>query len=56
MKVDPRNLDVFQDDEMDNPVFIKKEKTKKKKPGYDEFKKQDNRKFNKPKHKNYTDD
>lgn len=49
MKVDPRNFMMYQDDENENSVFVKREKNKKKKLVHDEFKKQDNRKFKKPK-------
>lgn len=55
MKVDPRNFDMFQDDENENSIFIKKEKNKKRKTLHDEFSKHDNKKFNKPKHKNIKD-
>lgn len=47
MKVDVRDLDMYQDEELDG-VFVKKEKTKKKHVP-NEFKRQNNKKLNKPK-------
>jgi hypothetical protein len=48
MKVDVRNLDMYQDDEDQMEMFQPKEKTKKKNVR-DEFRKQNNKKLNKPK-------